>query len=58
MNRGFGIKKCPICGSEDGVFIDLNNLMFRCPGECEFDLDDVKKLVEGWQKVIEWESTK
>ena len=52
----FGSLPCPCCGSEDAkhqVFLhDLN--WFIC-GDCEreFSLEQVKKLISSWQKVID-----
>ena len=48
--------RCLICGHEDCVSLDLDDLKtFRCR-ECEdeFSIDTVEEVVKSWQKVAAW----
>lgn len=47
---------CPKCGAEDCISLDLDDLIsFHCR-ECEdcFDVNDVRKSIEQWSKVLAW----
>jgi hypothetical protein len=53
---GFGVLRCPVCGQEATVSLDLDDCRtFRC-GECEdsFSADDVRSMIRDWQRVLNW----
>lgn len=54
--RGFPGLRCPLCGHENSVSLDLDYLStFRC-SECsdEISVKDVRELVSKWQAVLSW----
>jgi hypothetical protein len=53
---GFGPLRCPVCGQEATVSLDLDDLQtFRC-GECDdtFSADDVRIMIADWKRVLDW----
>ena len=56
---GFGLLTCVLCGEQATISVDLDDVFtFHCP-ECsgDFDLEDVAKVINGWQAVIDWLDT-
>ena len=54
--RGFPGLRCPFCGQEDNITLNLADVKTFTCGECdeEFTGDDVLEILERWQKVLAW----
>ncbi len=53
--KGFPHLPCPICGQfESAIQVDLHDLhTFTCTeNDCEFDADDVERIIGQWQDVL------
>jgi transcription elongation factor Elf1 len=57
--RGFGNLRCPLCGEEGLISLDLDDgATFRC-GQCEdtFDAKAARAMIDPWERVLAWVST-
>lgn len=54
--RGFGPLKCPECGADAIMRLDLDHLCRCTCDNCaeSFTLDDVRAMIAQWQKVLAW----
>jgi hypothetical protein len=56
VRRGLGPLRCPCCGSEASIGLDLDDCTtFRCPeNDCEFTRGDVEAFLSQWRRVLTW----
>jgi hypothetical protein len=56
--RGFPGLRCPLCGEEDTLRIDVETLALSCgANDCEIEADEVRSLIALWQKLLLWLET-
>ena len=56
VRRGFPGLRCPLCGEEGTISLDLDTLdLFHCgSNDCEISLDDIKAMLASWNAVLDW----
>jgi hypothetical protein len=56
--RGFPGLRCLLCGEEDTLRLDLENLSLSCgANDCEIEPAEVRSLIALWQKLLAWLET-
>ncbi len=56
--KGF-THRCPKCGAEDSLRLDLADLRAMTCKECDDELgpDDIRAIIAGWTRVLRWIET-
>jgi hypothetical protein len=55
VERGFPGLRCILCGEKDCVKLRLLDCTFLCDQcEEEFDAEDVRAHLQGWEAVLRW----
>lgn len=52
----FKIDRCPMCGEETNVSVDLSAdaPAFKCGEGCEFTAQDMHKMINQWVPLLAW----
>lgn len=57
--RGFGLLRCPLCGAEGTISLDLDEVTHETSLQCReceetFGVDTVRDTICAWNMVLAW----
>lgn len=58
ITKGFK-HRCPSCGEEDSLRLDLGDVNNMCCVSCDVDItaDDIRAIVDQWARLLAWLDT-